>query len=112
VNFWGSQWAKNNTLSGGAAPSQFKGWIPSASSPATCGTASTPVYTSGPGNSASPPTSVPAYLAVVVSAQVANKGSVINGDIQKIVVVKTNSGYGPDPGHPGAGTIVGTICGN
>jgi hypothetical protein len=29
----------------------------------------------------------------------------------KIVVVLTDAGYGPSPGHPGTGRIVATYCG-
>lgn len=108
VTFWGAQWAKVNTLSGGGAPSQFKGWIPTsgaASSP-TCGS----TYTSGPGNSTSPPATLPGYMAVVVSSSITKSGSTINGNVTKLVIVKTNTGYGPDPGQAGTGTIVATVC--
>jgi len=27
-----------------------------------------------------------------------------------IVLVRTNPGYGPNPGHVGTGTIVSTLC--
>jgi hypothetical protein len=33
-------------------------------------------------------------------------GSAITGKIAHIVVVQTNPGYQPNPGHPGTGTIV------
>jgi hypothetical protein len=38
-------------------------------------------------------------------------GSTINGTWNKIVVVRTDAGYAPAPGHPGTGTIVATFCG-
>jgi hypothetical protein len=31
--------------------------------------------------------------------------------VEKIVVVKTNPGYEPNPGHHGTGTYVATYCG-
>ncbi len=37
VFFWGAQWTQNNPLSGGAAPSSFKGFEDSTTRPA-CGT--------------------------------------------------------------------------
>jgi hypothetical protein len=42
---------------------------------------------------------------------VTKSGSTINGTWAKIVVVKTDPGYQPNPGHPGTGTIVATFCG-
>src|SRR5262249_36334690 len=48
VNFWGSQWWKNNSLTGGSAPSSFKGFAAGVSPtmpPAVGGT-----WTSRPGN--------------------------------------------------------------
>jgi len=26
------------------------------------------------------------------------------------VIVKTNGGYAPDPGHAGTGTVIGVVC--
>jgi hypothetical protein len=34
----------------------------------------------------------------------------ISGNTVHMVVVKTNPGYAPDPGHAGTGTVVATIC--
>jgi len=34
----------------------------------------------------------------------------ISGDIRKIVIVKTNPGYGPSPGHVGTGQVVAIVC--
>ena len=30
--------------------------------------------------------------------------------LAKIVIVKTNPGYQPDPAHAGTGTVVATLC--
>jgi len=30
--------------------------------------------------------------------------------VVKVVVVRTNPGYEPNPGHPGTGTVVGQVC--
>jgi hypothetical protein len=49
-------------------------------------------------------------MGVLVSSSVAKSGSTISGNTTKIVVVKTERGYAPDPGHHGTGTIVATYC--
>jgi hypothetical protein len=49
-------------------------------------------------------------MAVIVSHSVPKNGSVISGDIKKIVIVRTNPGYGPSPGHPGTGQVVAILC--
>ena len=49
-------------------------------------------------------------MGVIVSSHITQKGSVISGDILHIVVVRTDAGYGPNPGHAGTGTIIGQIC--
>jgi hypothetical protein len=107
VNFWGSQWSQNNPMSGGSGPYVFKGFEDGSSQP-TCGD----IWTSSPGNSSNPPSMIPQYMAVIVSSSVQKNGSVISGDIKKIIIVKTNPGYGPSPGHPGSGQVVAILCGS
>jgi hypothetical protein len=105
--FWGAQWSTDDRLSGGAAPSDFKGFAESLSSePPTCGV----VWSSRPANSARPPGTVPAYMGVLVSPSVLQSGSTLSGTASGIVVVKTDSGYGPDPGQAGTGTVVARYC--
>ena len=88
VEFWGAQWAKSNLLSGGSAPNSFKGFASTA--PETCGGG----WTSNPGNSSGPPSGpLPSYMGVIVSSTVVQSGSVITGDVPKIVVVQTYPGY-------------------
>lgn len=106
VNFWGSQWSKNNPMSGGSGPSSFKGFENSTAMPACGGT-----WTSSPGNSSNPPPTVPQFMAVIVSSSIQKNGSVITGNVQKIIVVQTNPGYGPSPGHWGTGQVVAVLCG-
>ncbi len=107
VTFWGAQWAKVNTLSGGPAPASFKGFAASLSStPASCGG----TWSTGPGNSVDPPNSVPSYMGVVVSSSITQSDSTIAGNIPSVIVIQTESGYAPDPGHPGTGTVVGVVC--
>lgn len=105
VNFWGAQWAPNNALSGGSAPSAFKGFEDNAVPPA-CGTG----WTAHPGNAGKPPSTVPEYLAVIVSGRITKSGSVIAGDVRHIVIVRTNAGYAGNPGHAGTGRIVSVVC--
>ena len=49
-------------------------------------------------------------MLVIVSSHITKKGAVISGDIVHIVQVTTRPGYGPNPGHPGTGTIVTQLC--
>jgi hypothetical protein len=105
VLYWGAQWWKTDLLTGGTAPSAFKGFEKSNLSP-WCGQ----TWTVTPGNSPHPPSTVPAVMAVIVADHITQKGSTVSGDIVHIVLVSTDPGYGPAPGHAGTGTIVGTIC--
>jgi hypothetical protein len=47
---------------------------------------------------------------VIVASSIQSDGSLISGDIKKIVIVRTNPGYGPSPGHPGTGQVVAIFC--
>lgn len=107
VYWWGAQWWKNDHLSTGLAPASFKGYENGNASP-WCGQ----TWTTRPGNSPKPPKAVPAnsYMAVIVASRVTQRGSTISGNIVHIVLVRTNRGYGPNPGHPGTGTIILTLC--
>ena len=106
VEFWGAQWAKINSLSGGPAPNSFKGFAETA--PQACGGG----WSSDPGNSSGPPPSgaIPSYMGVIASSSIGQSGSLIAGDVPAIIVVKTNSGYAPNPGHAGTGTVVALYC--
>jgi len=106
VTFWGAQWSMVNSLSGGGAPPSFKGFEKKPPT-VTCGTD----WTSSPGNSSHPPPGpLPEFMAVIVSSLITKSGSTINGDTLHMVIVKTNPGYAPDPGHPGTGEVVAQIC--
>ena len=107
VTFWGAQWSSVNGLSGGPAPSSFKGFASNTpTNPPSCADS----WTSQPGNSSGPPATVPQYIAVIASSSITKSGSTISGNAPTVVVVKTDPGYGPNPGHPGTGTVVGIIC--
>jgi hypothetical protein len=105
VTFWGAQWPKQNSLSNGPAPSAFKGFE-SGGQPSACGG----TWTADPGNSGNPPASVPDLMTVIVSSHVSQTGSQLSGDVAHIVVVKTDPGYAPDPGHAGTGQVLATLC--
>ena len=107
VTFWGSNWAAVNALTGGAAPPAFKGFAATLTAqPPACGI----TWTTPPGNSSKPPATIPGYMAVLVSSGVAKSGSAISGNAPKIVIVQTAPGYAGNPGHPGTGVIVATLC--
>jgi hypothetical protein len=107
VTFWGAHWAKSNSLSSGGATSAFKGFVDSTSpQPPRAGG----VWTARPGNSSARPTSVPSYMAVIVSSSITESGSKISGNIARMVVVQTAPGYEPNPGHSGTGTVVAVIA--
>jgi len=107
VTFWGAQWSKQNLLSGGAAPNAFKGFANTLNpNPPACGGS----WKTGPGNSSNPPNSIPSTINVIAASSVTQSGSVISGNTQKIVTVKTDPGYSGDPGHAGTGTVISVVC--
>jgi len=106
VTFWDAQCAKDNSLSGGPAPAAFKGFV--STSAGGCEGS----WTTQPGNSSGPPDSVPSFMAVIASGSMTNSDATISGDVQKIVIVRTDSGYGPAPGHVGTGIVVTVVCGS
>ncbi len=106
VEFWGAQWAKDNSLSGGPAPDAFKGYADTVTS---SGTSST--WTANTGNSSEPPASLSTSITVIVASHVTQSGSVISGDVVGVATVTPNPGYAADPGHAGTGTVVSiTSC--
>jgi len=106
VTFWGAQWWMLNPLAPTLAPASFKGFALNPTTP-TCGVR----WSTDPGNSAPPPAGpLPPYMAVIVTGAASQSGSTISGDTRRIVVVRTNPGYLPDPGHAGTGTVVSRVC--
>jgi hypothetical protein len=104
VTFWGAQWWKDNSLSGGGAPPSFKGFADAAT--AQCGEQ----WTTRPGNSSDPPATLTGTVPMVVSSTVTKSGDVISGDTVAVVLVQVDPGYEGNPGHPGTGTVVGIVC--
>jgi len=108
VTFWGAQWWKANALSGGLAPAAFKGFANTPETSPACGTS----WSTAPGNSSGPPPGpLPELIEVIVSSHITKSGSTISGDTAEVVLVMTNPGYAPDPGHAGTGTVVAVVCG-
>jgi hypothetical protein len=111
VNWWNQNWNLVNSLSGGAAPPAFKGFLATVTLPSTTpANLCTSNWTTSGGNSPPPPATVPAYMGVVVSSKITKTGNNLNGNYMKIVVVQTNPGYAPGPVNSGTGTIVATFC--
>lgn len=107
VTFWGARWSMRNDLSGGPAPNGFKGFASTLTAePPDCNV----TWTTRPGDSAHPPATVPAYMGVLVASHVDKSGATISGDVVSIVVVQTDPGYGPNPGHTGTGVVVAQFC--
>jgi hypothetical protein len=109
VTFWGAQWWTANSLSGGLAPAAFKGFANTPETSPACGTN----WSTRPGNSSGPPPGpLPELIEVIVASHIAKSGPTISGDTAEVVVVNTNPGYAPDPGHAGTGTVVAVVCGS
>jgi len=107
VTYWGARWWKDNTLTGGSGPAAFKGYADATSStPASCGG----TWMADPGGSSKPPATVPPRISVLVASNITKTGSMITGNIVKMVVIQTEPGYGNDPGQTGKGTVVEVIC--
>ena len=107
ATFWSSQWSTLNTVSGGVAPSAFKGFANNPPGKTTCGL---PGWSTKGGNSPPPASTLPAYTAMLVTDRVTKSGSVISGTKPMIVIVQVNPGYAPNPGHPGTAVVLGALC--
>ncbi|HEV2712811.1 MAG TPA: hypothetical protein VGU26_06925, partial [Gaiellaceae bacterium] len=107
VTFWGAQWSKRNSLSGGAAPPSFKGFANSPASAPACGQS----WSTGPGASSGPPSPPLAdFILVRVASSISKDGSTISGNTPRVVVVRVDPGYDSNPGHAGTGTVAGVLC--
>ncbi len=113
VTWWSDAWYLQNILSGGIAPDSFKGFaatvktLPTTTPANSCGT----TFVTRTGNSPPPTAGAPTYMGVIVASSVIrDQYGNVKGVWGKIVVVKTDPGYSPSPGHPGTGKIVATFC--
>lgn len=108
VNFWGSQWWKNNIMSeftSNGYPS-FKGYADFSDN--VCGG----TWTSLPGNSSKPPKTIGEDVAIIVTSNVWKNGPNISGNIKEIIMVHQDGNYGPNPGHDGNGVVTSVLCSN
>ncbi len=106
VTWWSPKWSSQNNLSGGSAPSAFKGFAGALSS--TPPVAGGMWGTSG-GQASNPPTTVPTYMAVIVTGSATKSGSTISGTDARIAVVQVYPGYNPVAGSPGTGRLLGFL---
>jgi hypothetical protein len=112
VTWWSDNWYQLDALSGGTAPSSFKGFVAVVTLPTkTPANICASSWTTSTGNSPPPPATVPSYMGVIVASKITKAGSTLKSGYAKIVVVKTNPGYAPGPQNAGTGTIVATFCG-
>jgi hypothetical protein len=49
-------------------------------------------------------------MGVISTDSAVKNGSQITGTTPHIVVVQTNPGYAPNPGHAGTGIVVAQVC--
>jgi hypothetical protein len=49
-------------------------------------------------------------MNVIAASSITQFGPVINGNSRKMVIIQTDPGYGPDPGHTGTGTVTAVTC--
>lgn len=106
ATFWSAQWRMLNSLSGGLAPVGFKGFVQTQALP-SCGVS----WSAATGNTTPPPAGpLPAFMGVIVTSSAGPSGSTVVGNAVHLVVVQTNPGYQPDPGHPATGTVVAQVC--
>ncbi len=106
VNFWGSQWWKNNFMSGFVANgvASFKGYATDAQN--VCGG----TWVARPGNSGNPPNTIPSQIAIIVTPTVNKQGPNISGTISQILIVDVQPGYSGNPGHWGNGVVTSVAC--
>ena len=112
LTWWDASWSSLNSLTGGGAPASFKGFadtvtsLPTQTPANVCGS----TFATLPGNSPPPTGTVPSYMGILVTNSVSKAGNNISGNWGGIVVVKTDPGYAPNPGHAGTGKIVAVFC--
>jgi hypothetical protein len=49
-------------------------------------------------------------MVVISSSAITKSGNTISGDTAHVVVVRTDPGYQPDPGHAGTATVIAPVC--
>jgi hypothetical protein len=106
ATFWADDWNLKNIVSGGQAPSAFKGFANNPPGKTTCGGS----WSTGGGNSPPPPGAMPTYTAMLSTDRVTKSGKTITGTKPSIVIVRVNPGYSPNPGKTGTAEVLGVLC--
>jgi hypothetical protein len=106
ATFWADDWNLQNSVSGGTAPSAFKGFANIPPGKTSCGG----TWSTSGGNSPPPPSAMPTYTAMLVTDSVTKAGKVISGTKPSIVIVRVNPGYAPSPGKVGTAEVLGALC--
>lgn len=102
--FWGAQWAKQVQGGNFQANNSFKGYASQVDW-------TNATWSSDPGNSSTPPSSVATYIGTIVATSAAKNGSVESGNVTEMVVLQVDNpdSYQPDPGHSGSGMLVAVV---
>ena len=99
VNFWGSQWWKNNQMSvttrSQAIAVVQRVRVERRQLLRRC-------VEHAAGQQLAPPETIPANFVIIVTSKVLKNGNVLSGDIKQIVVVHQDGNYQDNPGIPGA----------
>jgi uncharacterized delta-60 repeat protein len=106
VVFWGPQWAKSNVLSGGPAPSSFKGFAGTGAATLDCGAR----WDTEIGNNSAAPLTLPESLEVIVASSISKSGDRISGDVHSRAIVRVDPGYDGNSGKVGTGTVLSVSC--
>ena len=106
ATFWADDWNQRNSVSGGVAPSAFKGFANNPAGKTTCGG----TWSTSGGNSPPPPSAMPTYTAMLSTDRVTKSGKTITGTKPSIVIVRVNPGYSPSPGKTGTAEVLGVLC--
>jgi len=107
VTFWGAHWADENQFSDCDAPHGFKGYAGQTDPmvPECGGT-----FTGHLGGGTNPPMMIPHIITVAATSSVMQSHGNVSGTITSIVLVETDPGYEPHPGHAGTGTVIAVVC--
>ena len=107
MTFWGAQWEKLTSLSGGASPASFKGVRERADAESASRGRGYGEPTRGTARTRRP--GVPSYIGIIVASTDSKSGSTISGNVVAIAIVRTAAGYEGNPGHAATGTVVAVI---
>jgi hypothetical protein len=67
-------------------------------------------FTGHLGGGTNPPMMIPHIITVAATSSVMQSHGNVSGTITSIVLVETDPGYEPHPGHAGTGTVIAVVC--